>query len=328
MREVEKKQKKSLEELIPSDLISVSPDSGVSGTDYFTAQYVLDNGNENLRFLKEAQEDTSAGAKKWKITVRVGDNGAPFTSFNLNDQVKFQVPPNTKADQTIQVNFEISNGLDTFSTKRPITALKSPDFDISKSAVSDKLTAGTVSSNDLASASSMVNAILKDKGNVDASAQAKLDNVDGPCTTTEATPCTGHGTCVAGITQAFICKCNTGFAGKLCNVDSAEQAKVDAIAQQVMNAALNVAPSADNLDSLISSFSNIASSTSLPPTMAASSLNKLADMGKLVTDQKTLEDTFKAITSTSNAMSSSSGLRNLATAAEIKNSQKAAINAY
>lgn len=41
-------KKKSLEDIITPDLISVVPDSGTSGTTTFTAQYTLDNGNANL----------------------------------------------------------------------------------------------------------------------------------------------------------------------------------------------------------------------------------------------------------------------------------------
>lgn len=101
----------------------MTPDSGLSGEATFTAQYTLDNGNENLRFFKDDQEDTTNTAKKWKIIVRVGEKGAPFSSFNLNNQVKFQLPPNTQSDQVIDIYFIVSNGDVKFTAKRKITAL-------------------------------------------------------------------------------------------------------------------------------------------------------------------------------------------------------------
>lgn len=116
----DEEKKKSLEDLITPDLITVTPDTGISGETTFTAQYTLDNGNDNLRFFKDAQEDSTA--KKWKISIKVGANGPTFSSFNLNDQIKFQVPPNTKSDQDIDINFVISNGEQTFTAKRKITA--------------------------------------------------------------------------------------------------------------------------------------------------------------------------------------------------------------
>lgn len=242
----------------------------------------------------------------------MGENGAPITSFNLNDKITFQVPPNSKSDEDIDIFFIIANDVQTFTAKRKITALKNQAFDIQKSAASEKIAAGTSSANDLASVASMMVAVANNKGSSDNNSQSKLDNPDGPCSDTETTPCSGNGACVAGFVQKFMCKCNSAFAGKLCTVPAEEQAKLDKVASQVMAACLQLPVSVENVDALVSSFSNAASSTALDPTTSKGALNKLKEIGSLVKDSNTLNNVLGAISSTTKSTSSASKRRDLA----------------
>lgn len=114
-------QQKQLDSLgTDNQLISVTPERGVSGYQRFTAKYVLDN----VQALKRCSN--------WKYTITVyinSKNKIQLSSSKPNDFVDFIVPGSETKNQTVKITFTVANQEEYYSATRTVYALQNKNYD-------------------------------------------------------------------------------------------------------------------------------------------------------------------------------------------------------
>eukprot|EP00825_Cyclidium_porcatum_P034233 TRINITY_DN3605_c0_g2_i1.p2 TRINITY_DN3605_c0_g2~~TRINITY_DN3605_c0_g2_i1.p2 ORF type:complete len:495 (+),score=76.09 TRINITY_DN3605_c0_g2_i1:1547-3031(+) len=105
---------------VSEDLISVTPEEGISGETKFSAQYSYGN----VQVISQNLDNY-----KFKIST---SSGLILESSNANDILTFIVPANADENQTILVNFTISDNLYTYTSIRKILATANSDYDVSE----------------------------------------------------------------------------------------------------------------------------------------------------------------------------------------------------
>eukprot|EP00825_Cyclidium_porcatum_P052247 TRINITY_DN983_c0_g1_i7.p1 TRINITY_DN983_c0_g1~~TRINITY_DN983_c0_g1_i7.p1 ORF type:complete len:2725 (+),score=321.89 TRINITY_DN983_c0_g1_i7:3391-11565(+) len=260
-------QSKSIDSLgADNNLITVTPEKGISGSQKFTARYVYDN----VQSLKRCND--------WKYSISVvidSDNKIKLTSSKPNDYVEFIVPGNTESNETLKTIFTISNQEEQYTATRQFVALKNIAYNSSAAlpltevrAVSNStvnytsIEASPLSDSVLSQALAV---IIKEKAVSEQqcpqlSLLKKKTNLltQGACNMTDANPCCGQGVCIQNNnsdTPKYVCSCNAGYEGQFCQLSSEYVTNftqdVNFIVEYVQNSSTIAA---DNLNSILNIF--------------------------------------------------------------------------